>query len=573
MIWLGLSLAFSLFYSLTALGEAFASAYVIQDDARQHVFWMRRFLDPELFPHDIIADYFQSVAPVGYTTLYRLFAVLGIDPVVFSKLLPIGIGLLSTVLSFAIATYLLPLPFAGFVVALLMNQGLWMRDDIVSGTPVAFANPLLLALLYTLLRRSLLPLMGVILLQGLFYPQTVFLSSALLLVRGFLGGKRELGIPSNSQQDRQNWRFTLAGLGTAFVVLLPYALEPSTYGPVMGLAEAKSLSIFSFPNGWSAFFASRLEDFWLCGKRSGMIPTEWCETLNIPAAALDRIRIPQFWLTPLLPILLFLPDRFPLAKQIRSEVVLLAQFLAASLGMFFLSHWLAFRLHLPNRYTEHSFRIIGAIAAGLVVVILWDAVVRRLARRSGERSPLTIGLTTLLGLALILYPTNIRIDDAVFPITGYVVGRSPQLYQFFAQQPKDSLIASISVEASKLPSFAQRSVLVGGAGYTLPYHKGYFREMSQRTTDLIRAQYSPHRAKVKQFIQHYGVDFWLLETLSFKPEYLEKNGVFFQFPGLVDEVRSLLQVNPTPALFKMARRCTVLRVDSFQVVDANCMVK
>ena len=52
----------------------------MQDDARQHVFWMQRFIDSELFPHDLIADYFQSVAPTGYTTLYRIAAALGSIP-------------------------------------------------------------------------------------------------------------------------------------------------------------------------------------------------------------------------------------------------------------------------------------------------------------------------------------------------------------------------------------------------------------------------------------------------------------------------------------------------------------
>lgn len=62
--WFSLSLTFSAIYSILGLREAFSSEYVVQDDARQHVFWMLRFLDPELFPQDLIANYFQSVAPL-----------------------------------------------------------------------------------------------------------------------------------------------------------------------------------------------------------------------------------------------------------------------------------------------------------------------------------------------------------------------------------------------------------------------------------------------------------------------------------------------------------------------------
>lgn len=48
--WFSLSMTFAAIYGTLALQKAFSGEYVVQDDARQHVFWMRRFLDPELFP-------------------------------------------------------------------------------------------------------------------------------------------------------------------------------------------------------------------------------------------------------------------------------------------------------------------------------------------------------------------------------------------------------------------------------------------------------------------------------------------------------------------------------------------
>jgi hypothetical protein len=61
VFWLSLSLTFAVIYSILALKRAFSGEYVVQDDARQHVFWMRRFLDADLFPNDLIANYFQSM--------------------------------------------------------------------------------------------------------------------------------------------------------------------------------------------------------------------------------------------------------------------------------------------------------------------------------------------------------------------------------------------------------------------------------------------------------------------------------------------------------------------------------
>jgi len=153
LFWLGLSLLFSLFYSYLALREALADPYVIEDDARQHVFWMLRFVDSDLFPNDLIANYFQSVAPAGYAALYWLFAKLGVGPILASKLLPGILGLLATAYGYALALEIVPVPLVGFAASLLYNQNLCLQDGLFSATPRAFVPPLLLAFLYYFLRR------------------------------------------------------------------------------------------------------------------------------------------------------------------------------------------------------------------------------------------------------------------------------------------------------------------------------------------------------------------------------------------------------------------------------------
>ena len=103
LFWLGLSLLFTAIYALLALNLAFENDYVVQDDARQHIFWMSRFIDPELFQNDLIADYYESVSPWGVKTLYRGVAMLGIEPQLFNKFLPGILALIITVFSFAVS--------------------------------------------------------------------------------------------------------------------------------------------------------------------------------------------------------------------------------------------------------------------------------------------------------------------------------------------------------------------------------------------------------------------------------------------------------------------------------------
>ncbi|MEO1520308.1 MAG: hypothetical protein AAFU78_05975, partial [Cyanobacteria bacterium J06633_2] len=181
--WFGLSIGFALIYSLMGLHEAFSSPWVIHDDVRSHVFWMWRFVDPSLFPNDLIADYFQSVAPWGYTQLYKGAIALGLDPITFNELLPLPLVLVTTGFCFWISMMMLPVPASSFIATLLLNQTTWNTHDIPSATPRAFIYPLFLGFLYFLMRRSLIPCLITILLQGLFYPQTLFLSSGILILR------------------------------------------------------------------------------------------------------------------------------------------------------------------------------------------------------------------------------------------------------------------------------------------------------------------------------------------------------------------------------------------------------
>lgn len=307
IFWLSLSMVFAVVYAGMALHRAFESSGVIQDDARQHIFWMQRFIDPELFPNDLIADYFQAVAPLGYTILYQIANFLGIHPLVFCRIVPSILGIISTPFAFGISIEILPVPVAGFVGALLMNQIIWLKDDVASGTPRAFIYPIFLAFIYYVLRSNIWGIAISIGLTGLFYPQYVFVGLSILILRLLTWKEGRLRFYAHPR-DLKIFGISFA---VAFVVMVIYALQSIEFGPAMNRAEALQ-SVEFFENGRNPFFSENIFDFWFNSRRSGMFP----KSLFTPATQC---------LALLFPVLFLFRPAFPLLDRIKPGIWVMFQ--------------------------------------------------------------------------------------------------------------------------------------------------------------------------------------------------------------------------------------------------------
>jgi hypothetical protein len=345
--------------------------------------------------------------------------------------------------------------------------------------------------------------------------------------------------------------------------MLPYALSSSQFGPTITAAQARAIPEFGI-DGRSPFFSDDPVEFFLYGWQSGLLSAGPFEPRWV------------VWTGFLLPILLLFPSRFPLVSQVKSGVTVLLQMAIASLGMFFTAHAVLLKLYFPNRYTYHSLRILMALAAGIALILILDAVLdwARGQTNSGLywKRFLALGATILFGAALVFYPVYLNLRNYNFPRHPYgVVGSVPQLYEFFSKQPKDILIASLSNEVDNLPTFAKRSILAGWE-YANPYHLGYYNQIRQRQTDLIRAQYSGDLAEVKTFIQKYGVDFLLLDRSAFTSEYLTKNPWFKQWRPIAKEVQANLKQR-VPALSRVVQRCSVWQNENLVFLSAECIIK
>ena len=549
-LYFSLSLIVAIACGVGAFSKAWGQEYLIQDDARSHVIWMLRFLDPELFPNDLIIDYFQSVAPPGYAKFYQVFAWLGVSPLLLNQILPTILGVITTGFCFGVCWEIFPVPMAGFLSTLLLNQNLWLKDDLITATPRAFFYPLFLAFLYLLLRRSVIGVGIAIALLGGFYPQGVLIAAGVLILHTVWSEKIvESG-------NKKSYFILLTGLVVGGLVLLPYAINSSQWGDVINLAQAKNLPEF-YPGGRASFFTDKPLDFWLTGDRSGFLPQEWFRKSLIP---------PQVFAGILLPILLRYSQKFPLTQKISRSILILPELLLVSTGLFLLAHLLAFRLHHPSRYSQHSLRIVMAVAGGIAITLLLDVILHKINEKQ-HKIFLKMGLGVLVFFCL-CYPAL----TGRFPITNNVVGKIPLLYEFFAIQPPDTRIASLADVANNIPAFSRRSILVGSE-YLLPYHENYYTPMKQRSEGLIKAQYSQNLEEVKRFIQEYEVDFWMIEDNSLTLEFVRQEDTLKKLsPTATAEVEENLKTGQKPILSTLTDRCTVLQVKEYIILDANCIL-
>jgi hypothetical protein len=545
--WLLASLAFPVYAGVVWWRFAFSHPGYVQDDIRQHVVWFRRFLAPELFQDDLIADYFLAIAPKGIHLLYSSFAGWGVDPVVLAKVLPPVIGVLATVLCFRVTLRLCPVPPAAFLAALILSQNLWLGDDLVSATSRAFPILWMLLFLEGVLGRSLWLTALAIGLQGMFYPILLLVQAGILVVRLVVWDGRQF----HWSQDRRDYWLCALGVPLALGVIWLVRPDLGDLGPTVTAAQMAVMPEFQ-ANGRTPFFDDSFWNLWLISNR-GLSPPFYP---------------PLIWLSLLLPVAL--RGKSPLVRRVTPDLRILWDVLFPSLGLFLLAHIVLLKLYYPSRYTQHSLRVAMAIAAGIAITLLLDQGWRWLRQhRLNLWQAGVLALVSLFALASLVVP----LIPAVLT-SGHVQirGQHPALYEFFAQQPMDSRIASLTPEADNLPVFSQRSVIVSREA-ALPFHQGYYQQIQQRVSDLLLAQSTTRLSTLQQITQQYGIDFWLVRQNSFSSEAIAQNPWLMQFQPAARQAIARLETNPVSALVRARRHCTVFQDAPYQVIDAACLLQ
>lgn len=566
--WRGLSFAVPLYFGLITIAYVQGQDAVIQDDARLHLVWLQQWIDPALFPNDPIADYYRAIAPLGFKALYWGAAKLGIAPLTLAAFLPTVLAVVTTGYLFGLTLQLVPQPGAAFLSVLLLNQNIWLKDDLVSASPRAFVYPLFAAFLYYLARRSPLCLVCVALL-GVFYPQVMLVSVGILSLRLVVWKGRSLRLSG----DPWNWRIWVAGLLCAGATILLYKLTVSAdVGAIATAAQMQAMPEFGAA-GRRTYFGVEPLQFWFAGASGLRLPLfppiilvglSWAILGGAKRSPKSpNCLSPEPFRKP------FSPD---LSTTLNPDLSLLAQVVLASLGLFLLAHLLFPTLYLPSRYTFYSLRVVLAIASGIVLAMVCGWSWRWFTTHTplNLRQKFIAGVGILFAIAVVVVPA---IPPLFLSCHSWVIGAHPSLYQFLANQPKSIRIASLSPEADNLPAFAQRSVLTGQE-FALAYHPRFYQVIQQRTADLIRAQYSPHRNDLTTIIQRDSIDFWLLDRPFANPHYLQNQDwlIHSSFQATTQAAIAQLQAGTRPAIAQSLNNCTAWADEELLLLDAKCVL-
>lgn len=535
--------------------EVTGDDYRIQEDARQHIFWMLRYVDPAAFPNDPIADYFQALAPWLYRAIYAgSWFGLGIEPQSLTLILPPLLGLAAVSYTVLIGRYLSPAPMVGSLAGLLCAQTLWMEDDLVSATPRAFATPLMLAFLYYALRRNTWGCGLTIAMQAGLYPPAALMSWGTACLR--VGDRR----------DRSVW---LAATVCLTIALLPLLLQPDAFGSMVSVQEARTMLEFQAVGddyGRAFFFHDNPLVFWGFGPRTGFFFWGLMAPLNLAACGWPWLRraVRQSSPSPA-----SRSSAQPVLRHPDSKI--LGQFLLSAILFYGVAYLVLFKLHFPARYTYHGFRTVLPIAAAIVLFALGCWQIRQWQRRSHWLCRMAnLGLASFQVVLLLLpFAHDLNIDNQL-----YATGKADDLYAMLQREPLSTLVATLDKEGNNLPIFAGRSTLTSGE-YALPYHSTYYDVIRQRAKDLLVAHTATEPQPLLNLLERYPITHILTREDSFTPEYLHKRKWLHPFQPEFDQAVKQLEAQQRSGEMSLLEQlqpvCTVLEERNLLLIDATCL--
>lgn len=535
--------------AVVALHQAFflpwtltAAPFTIQDDARQFLAWMHR-IGGTGANDDLIADYWFNVAPKPYALLYGAAAAVGLDPLLFHRLLPVPLLVLSSIFAWRVALRLAGAPFPAFVAAALLLAFLVHEDSIFSATPRAFSMPLFLVFLEMLMRGRAAPAVASLAALAAIYPTSAILGFTML-------GLSKIRLQPTPGIDLSRSAVLTVASAAGAIVASALVLGPSgtDWGPTLTLAEARSLPNLMEPAGRSTLVNPRGDIGWVCNQRMGFVPEV------VPCW-------PSLPLAPLPNILLLLPLVVLAVRAARgngwldpcgwNRIYLWA--LVAAAFWYPVAIAAAFQLHLPSRYAQRLLGPLEWLAIGQILG-LWLARMRLRDGRTGGAA------MTALGIGLVaLFAT---------PLPGYRRPEDPAAFRLLNAQPPQTRIAGLSADLDFVPALLGLATLAT-VEHAIPFHRGYGAQIEDRLAISLAALSSPDPAAAAAFLDVTRTDILLMDRALLEEGRLAA-GYARVHPELARDA-ALRFAGGATALQRAWAGCELPGTGAVVLLDASCL--
>jgi hypothetical protein len=486
-------IAFGLtFYSQSG---ALFNPLIVNDDARQHIWWMRKFRNASLFFADPLADYAVSLQNIGTMGFYFL-ASLVVDPVVVCKILPLFLMTATVFYIFRIAQNAGLQNLSALIVAAVFIVTSFYMDHTAGGHAHTFGFLLLSMFVFYLLREDDLKCGMLVVLETLFFPVLFPISVGTYLAAGLWG-----------RRQKTKWRILVIAvfIGIALLGMKFFFLTGPRIGHVLTKPAILSMPELSAKGRWPVLpVRSVAGEIHVLAKESLFFVHPARFLSHAIKAVLNKTGIFLVLLAACLALKIRrIPSRFLMVG---------GGLFVTSLVLYKIAAKVMFRIYAPDRYFEYTIPFLALFALALPVMMAVE----------GMRKPRARGF---IYAALILFlisavpgTKNAGLIDA---------SQDKKFYDFLAALPNDVLIAAPPRLADNIPIFCRKKVFLNEE-LSVPLYDRYWAMMRERNKEFWNAYYAADLKTIARFCRDHQIDYLIIDQRMFDPGYLRRRQFTFE---------------------------------------------